>query len=148
MNQKTLFLQSKQLDWLGYLNPPEEANIPTGIIWKLSKCVCVWPDASKSWYQTLRKELMKSGAVASKYDLAVFTWYLGNKLQGVTAVQVDDFCFAGSAIFQAKVINRLCHEFAVKSEEVVEFQYIRLDIKKNGETIKLEQNEYKKKLIF
>ena len=61
---------------------------------------------------------------------------------------VDDFCFAGSEIFQSRVIDRLCHVFSVKSEEVAEFQCIGLDIKKNSENIKLGQNEYVKKLKY
>ena len=60
---------------------------------------------------------------------------------------VDNFCFAGSEIFQSRVIDRL-HVFAVKSEEVTEFQYIGLDIKKNSENIKLGQNKYVKKLKY
>ena len=79
---------------------------------------------------------MKSGGVALKYDQAIFTWYFRNKLQGIIAVHVDDFCFLGSQIFQTRVIDRLQLVFAVKFEEVAEFQYIGLNIKKNGENIK------------
>ena len=68
-------------------------------------------------------------------------------MQGIIAAHVDDFCFTGSEIFQSRVIDRLHHVFAVKSE-VPEFQYIGLDIKKNSENIKLGQNEYVKKLKY
>ena len=54
MDIKTAFLQSKQLDRLVYLDPPEEANVPPGYIWKLSKCMYGSVDASRSWYLTLR----------------------------------------------------------------------------------------------
>lgn len=148
MDIKTAFLQSKQLDRLVYLDPPKEANVPQGHIWKLSKCVYGLTDASRSWDLTLKEELMKSGAIASKYDQAIFTWHFGNKLQGIIAAHVDDFCFAGSEIFQSRVIDRLRHVFAVKTEETAEFQYIGLDIKKNNENIKLGQNEYVKKLKY
>ena len=57
------FLQSKELDRLVYLDPPKEADVPSGYIWKLSKCVHGLTDASRSWYLTLREELLKSGAV-------------------------------------------------------------------------------------
>ena len=70
--------------------------------------------ASRSWYQTLREELMKSGAVASKSDQTIFRWYFGNKLQGIIAADVDDLVLLG----QRSVINWLCHVFVVKSEEV------------------------------
>ena len=43
--------------------------------------------------------IIEIGAVVSKYDQAIFTWYFGNKLQSIIACHVDDFCFAGSEIF-------------------------------------------------
>ena len=148
MDIKTAFLQGKELDRLVYLEPPKEAHVPPGYIWKLSKCVYGLSDASRSWYLTLREELLKSGAVVSKYDLAILTWYFGDKLHGIIVTHVDDFCFAGLEIFQAKVIKRLCHLFKIKSEEISEFQYIGLGIKENKDNIKIGQNEYVKKLKF
>ena len=53
---------------------------------------------------------------------AIFTWHSGNKLQGIIAAHVDDFCFVGSEIFQSRVIDRLCYVVAVESEDVAEFQ--------------------------
>ena len=121
MDIKTAFLQSKKLDQLVYLDPPKEANVPLGYIWKLSKCVYRLTDAWRSWYLTLREELLKSGAVVSKYDQAIFTWYFGNKLHGIIATHINDFCFAGSEIFQTRVMDRLRRLFKIKSEEVAEF---------------------------
>ena len=109
------------------------------------QCVYGLTDASKSWYLTLREELLKSGTVISKYDQAVFTWYFGDKLHGIIVTHIDDFWFAGSKIFQAKVIERLHHLFKIKSVEVSEFQYIGLSIKESKDNIKIGQNEYVKK---
>ena len=130
MDIKTAFLQSKKLDRLIYLLPPKEANVPTGYIWKLSKYVYGLTDASRSWYLTLREELVKLGVTPSKYDQAIFTWHFKNKLQGIIATHVDDFCFAGSEAFEYQVINELRKVFKIKSEEVAKFQYIGLEIKK------------------
>ena len=99
MDIKTAFLQSKQIDRLVYLEPPHEAKVPPGYVWKLSKCVYGLTDASRSWYLTVKDELLKLGAVASKLDEAIFTWYCGDKLHGIMTTHVDDFCFAGSKIF-------------------------------------------------
>ena len=120
--------------------------MPPGYIWKLSKFVYGLTDASRSWYLTPREEILKSGAVVSKHDQAIFTWYFGNKLHGIIATHVDDFCFAGSEIFQTRDIDRLLRLFKIKSE-VAEFQYIGLNIKKNRDNVKLGQNEYKKKKL-
>ena len=105
-----------------YLDPPKEANVPPEYIWKLSKCVYGLTDTSRSWYLTRREELLKSGAVVSKYDQAIFTWYFGNKLHGIITTHVDEFCFAGLEIFQTRVMDRLFRLFKIKSEEVAEFQ--------------------------
>ena len=118
MDMRTAFLQSKKLDQLVYLDPPKEVNVPPGYIWELSKCVYGLTGASRSWYLTLRVKLLKSGAVVSKYDQAIFTWYFGNKLHGRIATHVDDFYFAGSEIFQTRVMDRLRRLFKIKSEEV------------------------------
>ena len=91
---------------------------------------------------------MKSGATASKYDQAIFIWCFGNKLSSVIVAYVDNFCFEESEIFQTRIINSFHHVFVVKCEEVAKFQYIGLDIKNNGENIKLGQNEYVKKLKY
>ncbi len=95
MDIKTAFLQSKKLDRPIYLLPPKEANVPTGYIWKLSKCVYGLTDTSRSWYLTLRDEQVKLGVTPSKYDQAIFTWHCKNKLQGQIAKHVEDFCLDG-----------------------------------------------------
>ena len=141
---KTTFLRSKELDRLVYLDPPKEVSEPPGCICKLSRCVYGLTDASRCWYLILREELLKSGAVVSKYDQAIFIWYFGNKLHGIITTHVDDFCFAGLEIFQIIVIDRLHRLFKIQSEEVAEFQYIGLNIKKNRDNVRLGQNKYKK----
>ena len=82
---------------------------------------------------------MKSGAVVSKYDQAIFSWYFRDKQHGIIVTHVDDFYFAGSEIFQAKIIERLCQLFKIKSEDVSEFQYIGLSIKERKDNIKIGQ---------
>ena len=144
MDIKTAFLQSKKLERPIYLLPPKEANVPTGYIWKLSKCMYGLTDASRSCYLTLREELVKLGVTPSKYDQAIFTWHFKNKLQGIIATH--DFCFVGSEAFEYQVINELRKLFKIKSEEVAKFQYIGLEIKKSDSNIKIGQDEYTKKL--
>ena len=145
MDIKAAFQQSKELV---YLDPPKKANVPSGYIWKVFKYVDGLTNASRSWYLTLREELLKSETVVSKYDQAIFIWHFGNKQHGVITIHVDDFCFVGSEIFQTRVMDRLRHLFKIKSEEVAEFQNIGLNIKKNRDKVKLAQNEYKKSKMY
>ena len=143
---KTAFLQSKQLDQPLYFLPPKEANVPPGYIWKLSKSVYGLTDAFRFWYLILREELIKLRATPSKYDQAILTWDFENKLQGIIATHVDDFCFVRSETFENKVINRIHTLFRVKTEEDAKFQYIGLEIKKSNENLRITQDEYVKKL--
>ena len=136
---KYLSAIEKEVDRLVNLEPPKETNVPPGYISKLSKCVHGLSDAPRSSYLTLREDLSKSGAVVSKYDQAIFSWYFRDKLHGIIVTHVDDFYFAESEIFQAKIIVRLCHLFKIKSEEVSEFQYIGLSIKESKDNIKIGQ---------
>ena len=95
---------------------------------------------------TVKAQLNKLGAVASKLDEAIYTWHFEGKLHGIIATHVDDFCFAGSKVFQASVIDKIYKIFKVKSEEVNEFRYLGLDVKKKRGEITLGQDEYMKKL--
>ena len=122
---------------ISVLDPLKEAIVPPGSSPSLT-------DASRSWYLILREELLKPQAVVSKYDQAIFTWYFGNKLHGIIATDIDNFCFSGSEIFQTRVMDRLRRLFKIKSLEVAEFQYIGLNTKKNRNKVQLGQNEYKK----
>ena len=45
------------------------------------------------------------------------------------------FVLHPSEIFQTRLINRILQVFAVKSEEIAKFQYIRFRIKKYGENM-------------
>ena len=66
--------------------------------------------------------------------LQVLLFSTNNSIQHYSIVCVN---FAGSEIFQAKVIERLRHLFKIKSEKVSEFQYIRLSIKESKDNEKL-----------
>ena len=79
------------LDHLVCLDPPKEANVPAGYICRLSKCVYGLTDDSRSCYLTLRLELMKSEAVASKYDCFILTFdrQSGNQQSAVSRVRVS-----------------------------------------------------------
>ena len=147
MDIETAFLQGRKFNRQVYLCPPPEANVPDGFIWKLCKCVYGLSDASRAWYLTVREELMKLGAVPSKYDQAIFSWYFNGKLHGIITTHVDDFCFGGSKIFHTSVMDRIRRVFKVKCEESANFKYIGLDVKKISDSIRIGQDEYVKNLV-
>ena len=146
MDIETAFLQGKKMNRPVYLHPPPEANVPDGYIWKLQKCVYGLSDASRMWYLTVREELMKLGAVPSKHDQAIYSWYFNGRLHGIITTHVDDFFFAGSKIFHTNVMDKVRKVFKVKCEHSADFRYIGLNVKMVNDKIRIGQDEYVKNL--
>ena len=81
----------------------------------------------------------------SKHDEALFTLHpQGSKqhLHGIILTHVDDFCWAGSKMFEKCVIDGIRKSFKVKSEENSNFKYVGLDIFQRQDALLLEQENY------
>ena len=53
------------------------------------------------------KRVACNRCVKSRYDQAIFYWHKENTLQGILSAYVDDFCWAGTKLFQNIVINHI-----------------------------------------
>ena len=138
---KSAFLQGDELGRLVYMKPPKEANVASGVIWKLKKCVYGLVDASLQWHQRVADSLIDLDGVKSK-DPAVFYWRKDGELAGVLALHVDDFIYAGSEKFLEDVMKKVKEEFLIKVEEKTAFTYLGLEIKQNANYIQLNQKKY------
>ena len=118
---KTAFLQGEELTHEVYIIPQEELSRP-GIVWRLKKCIYSLSEASLHWHNKVRNLLTENGVSVSSVDPAVFYWFEDNELQGVLAVDVDDFIWAGSHEFESEVINRIRSSFfsVLKRMEVLD----------------------------
>ena len=85
-------------------------------------------DAPREWYLSVKKELLATGCVKSRYDDAIFYWHKENTSQGILSAHVDDFCWAGTKLFQNIVINHIRNAFPVSKEELQTFKYLGLNI--------------------
>ena len=99
---KSTFLQGKEMERLVFMKPPREANVASGTVWKLKKCVYGLVDASLKWYQRVVDCLIDLNGTKSK-DPAVFYW----RKDGVLALHVDDFMYAGTEQFLQDVICKV-----------------------------------------
>ena len=70
-------------------------------------------DAAKSWYMTVKEELLKTGAEMSKFDEALFIWRNEGKLQGLIGCHVDDFIYGGSVLFNQQVIDKIKEKYEI-----------------------------------
>lgn len=75
LDVKTAFLQGNPLQRDIFLKPPKEAG--TNMVWKLHKAVYGLNEASRSWYNRVKDELIKTGFTCSKYDEALFYCKVG-----------------------------------------------------------------------
>lgn len=121
------FLQGKPIERTVYVLPPKEFYKP-GVVWKLHKCVYGLSDAARMWYTNVREQTDKAGLTKSLYDDALFFSFDDGILSGMMTVHVDDFVFAGTELFQAKIKEHLLDGFEIKSEESTVFDYLGLEV--------------------
>ena len=141
---KSAFLQGAPMDRNVFIKPPEEAK--TTMLWNMVRCPYGLADAGRHWYMRLRKELIEAGMIISKYDQALFRWYLDGKLCGLLVCHVDDILFGGQEQFHDKVINKIRRIFAVGLEENTNLKYLGLTITQSEYGIKVSTSHYAKSL--
>ena len=76
---KFVFLQGKEIGCYVYLISPIEAE-SENVVWRLNTCIYGPVDASQNCYVSVKDELTKIGVKTSKYDPAVFYYYVKNEL--------------------------------------------------------------------
>ena len=103
---KSAFLKGKSIERDVFIKQLKEAN--TNKLWKLKATVYGLCHAPREWYLSVKKELLATGCVKSRYDHAIFYWHKENTLQGILSAHMDDFCWAGTKLFQNIVINHMC----------------------------------------
>ena len=134
------FLQGKSIERDVFITPPKEAN--TNKLWKLKTTVYGLCDAPREWYLSVKKELLATGCVKSRYDDAIFYWHKENTLQDILSAHVDDFCWAGTKLFQNIVINHIQNVFTASKEELQTFKYLGLNISQTNHDIFMHQKVY------
>ena len=146
---KAAFLQGLPLTERDvYVQPPKEANVSGGKIWKLRVSLYGLQDASLRFHWKVRTVFKEMGLVQSKLDPAVF--YQKNKMGeviGIIGTHVDDFMIAGDKTWCNKIVESLCSKFELGTVERDNFLYCghRVVQDKDG-NISLSQEEYAKEI--
>ncbi len=138
---KSAFLQGRSLEREVYIKPPKE--YPTkGVIWRLRKCLYGLNDASKQWYDELDSRFENLGFEQCCQDPAFYYYHEDGKLEGVTALHVDDFMHCGSVNFNTNIMPKLLDGLVVGKTESDEFTYTGFHIKQTDDAILLDQDRY------
>ena len=141
---KSAFLQGQELDRLVFVKPPKE--VKTNKIWRLKKCLYGLKDASRKWYDIVKKTLIDLGCTLSKTDPAIFVFKKDGIVSGVLGTHVDDFLFAGTESFQKEIIRKVVEKFSVGKHETENFTYTGFKLTQEKERIVLDQTDYVSKI--
>ena len=87
------------------MKPPPETSIDSKTVWKLNKVVYGLNDASRTWFFSVKNELLSLHYTQSSIDKVLFRFYDGNILAGLFILHVDDFLYVGTDCFKKNVIN-------------------------------------------
>ena len=139
---KSAFLQGKSLNHDVFLQPPQEAEVPDGRIWKLKRCLYGLNDAARQFYKTVVEALAKFQCEQSKQDPALFLCKRGGKTVGVMASHFDDFLHAGELEFDSAVMEPLRERFLAGKLEEGSFSYVGFHISQTGEGLTFDQTRY------
>ena len=135
------FLQGNHIDREVFLRPPKDI-CPVHKVWKLKRCIYGLNDAPRAWYNKVSDELLRTNAVRSTIDQAMYMWYEGSKLIGHLVSHVDDFVFGGEGRWSDTVFGQLKDKFNISSEEKRSFKYVGLNVKQTNSAIFIDQIHY------
>ena len=125
---KTAFLQGRGFDKEVLLEPPMEANVPTGHVWRLRKPLYGLKEASLKWYESLMDILESHGGIRTTIDPCLVMFTSMRKLCGMMAIHVDDICYAGTRKWKEGFVPELGKRFPFASEKHGSFTYIGLEV--------------------
>ena len=127
-----------------YVQPPREANVKEGKIWKLRVSLYGLQDASLRFHWKVRTAFKQMGLEQSKLDPAVF-YQRNNKgeVTGIIGSHVDDFMIAGTDEWTSKMVKEIGDKFELGTVEKDNFLYCGHRVVQDTEgNITLNQDEY------
>ena len=125
---KSAFLQGHELDREVHIQPPKEASVSKGQLWKLKVALYGLNDASLQFFIKSKKVLLDLGCQQSTMDPALFFKRNSKgELIGLICAHVDDYIHCGTKEFQQTVIKKLVTIFQMGKTESKEFKYVGFD---------------------
>ena len=135
------FLQSDEIEREIYLCPPADI-CSTESVWRLKRPLYGLCDAPRSWYDTMSAFLLSTGGIKSVIDDSLFMWFQESRLIGHLACHVDDMNYAGSDLWNEKVMKAVKEKFNISAEAEGSCKYIGLNILQGRNAITIDQNTY------
>ena len=105
---KVTFLQGSPVTQDVYLMYPNEAG--RNKLCKLKTTVKGLGDAARSWYITVKEELLKTGAEMSEFYETLFISRNEGKLHALIVCHIDDY-YGSSVLFNQQIIDKIKEKF-------------------------------------
>jgi len=88
LDVRTAFLQGLPIDQVApvYVQPPPQARIPTGVVWRLRKCAYGLTDAPRRWYEAVILLMIDLGYARVEPDHGLFVLVLDGTLEFTAAI--------------------------------------------------------------
>ena len=145
LDVKGAYLQGKGIKRKIYIKPPKD--LAQSCLWLLKKTVYGLCDAARAWYDTVSTTLIRLGMETDHlWGQSLFFWMKDGKLQGLLAVHVDDFMYAGENSFMEQVIDEFIKIFDIGSSSNSSFTYLGLRISSSKRGVTVDQIPYTESL--
>ena len=97
---------------------------------------------------SVKKGLLSSGFLQSKYDPELFSYYCENMLHGLYPIHVDDFNYARTDNFQKTILTNFQLSFQIRKAFTNPFTYVGIETNHQNNTIEASQKAFIKSLSF
>jgi len=147
---RTAFLQGMPLDRPTpvVIQPPPQARVPTGMVWRLRKCAYGLTDAPRRWYDSVFQLMVGLTLQRSSLDHGLFTQHALGVLELVVAVHVDDFLFGGKDSAVAQFEAALRRAFGTGPTKSGDFTFTGVRVRTSADedtgalTVRADQEQY------
>ena len=142
---KSAFLQGLKLKREVLMQPPPEANVKPGILWKLNVALYGLDEASLQFHFKCKEVFQKLGLKQSKNDPALFYKQdKSGKLVLLLITHVDDFLLGAEEKYRKDFLKKLSKEFEMGREECWNFKYCGYRIIQSQDTfeVTISQNDF------
>ena len=117
------FLHSEDIERDVYLEPPIEADMPSKIVWRLSKAAFGLGGEAREWLKKLDRILKFLGLTSSRNEPALYYMNRNHQSKGKLLSHVDNLLYAGDGDFE-KAMGRLEQYIKIGKKAEKKFKFV------------------------
>ena len=134
---KSAFLQGRPISRNVFIQPPPEAGIASGYVWKLNRCLYGLNDAARQFFNSVKEALMLLQCHQSHLDPSMFCYYQDDIPCGAIVCHMTTSYMLGN-----QSLTGLRDRFLAGKLEETTFKYVGFNVHQSSIGITLDQNDY------